>query len=66
MPRANFGSKSIILVMNIITWNCIGTSNRGFASHIKDLMREYDASMLFLWQTHSSGQMLLGLLKVLV
>lgn len=52
--------------MNIITWNCIGTSNRGFASHIKDLMREYDASMLFLWQTHSSGQMLLGLLKVLV
>lgn len=41
--------------MNAITWNFQGTSNKGFVPLIKDILKEYDVSLLFLLETHSSG-----------
>lgn len=41
--------------MNFLTWNCRGTASKGFTSLIKELRREYKASLIFLLETHSSG-----------
>lgn len=41
--------------MNVISWNCRGTGAKGFTSLIKDMCKEYDASLVFLLETHSSG-----------
>ncbi|KAG4949120.1 hypothetical protein JHK86_042359 [Glycine max] len=49
------GSKPQLVVMNAITWNFQGTSNKGFVPLIKDILKEYDVSLLFLLETHSSG-----------
>lgn len=43
--------------MNFITWNCRGVGAKGFPMLIKDLCREYEASLVFLLETHASGQM---------
>lgn len=43
--------------MNVISWNCRGTGAKGFASLLKDMCKEYDASLVFLLETHSSGDM---------
>lgn len=40
--------------MNFLTWNCRGTAARGFVPLIKDIKREYDASLMFLLETHST------------
>ena len=42
-------------MMNVIYQNFRGTSNKGFANLIKDLMSEYHSSMIFLLETHLSG-----------
>lgn len=42
--------------MNFVSWNCRGTGAKGFTSLIKDIRRHYDASLMFLMETHSSGQ----------
>lgn len=39
--------------MNIICWNCRGTDNKGFVGLIMDLMKEYDASLIILLETHA-------------
>lgn len=41
--------------MNLLSWNCKGTRTKGFTAFIKDLHREYDTSLLFLMETHASG-----------
>lgn len=41
--------------MNVMSWNCRGTSARGFSSLIKDMRREYESTLIFLLETHSSG-----------
>lgn len=41
--------------MNFLARNCRGTTTRGFPTLIKDLKREYDASLFFLFETHVSG-----------
>lgn len=42
--------------MNFLAWNCRGTTAKGFSSLIKDIRREYHASLVFLLETHSSGE----------
>lgn len=42
--------------MNFISWNCRGIGAKGFITLVKDLRREYGASLIFLMETHSSGQ----------
>lgn len=42
--------------MNFMSWNCRGTAAKGFTSLVKDLRKEYQCSLLFLLETHSSGQ----------
>lgn len=41
--------------MNAISWNCRGIGNKGFVPLIKDISREYDATMIFLLEIHASG-----------
>lgn len=41
--------------MNILCWNCRGTAAKGFIALIKEMRRNYDSSILFLLETHSSG-----------
>lgn len=41
--------------MNIITWNCHGTTARGFSVLIKDLVKYNNSSFLILLETHTSG-----------
>lgn len=41
--------------MNFMAWNCRGTAAKGFLGLLKDLRREYSASLMFLLETHSSG-----------
>lgn len=38
------------LFMNVISWNSRGTSRRSFIPTIKEIYREYDCSLFFLWQ----------------
>lgn len=40
--------------MNCLSWNCRGTAAKGFSGLIKDLRKEYSASLMFLLETHSS------------
>lgn len=42
--------------MNCLSWNCLGTAAKGFPGLVKDLRKEYSASLIFLLKTHSSGQ----------
>lgn len=42
--------------MNVISWNCKGTAAKGFSSLIKDMQRNYEAYLIFLLETHSSGE----------
>lgn len=41
--------------MNFLAWNCRGVGAKGFSSLIKDMKREYQSSLMFLLETHSSG-----------
>lgn len=41
--------------MSVISWNCRGIGQKGFIPLIKDITREYDASMIFLLEIHASG-----------
>lgn len=41
--------------MNIICWNCRGTTSKGFVGLTKDMKHEYSASFIALLETHSSG-----------
>lgn len=43
--------------MNFLSWNCRGTVAKGFTNLIKDLSKVYNASLIFLLETHASGQM---------
>lgn len=49
--------------MNFACWNCRGSAGKGFVSLIKDLCEEYNLSMLFLLETHSSGDRATNLVK---
>lgn len=49
--------------MNFMAWNCRGTAAKGFSGLLKDLRREYSASMMFLLETHSSGLKCQNLVK---
>lgn len=42
--------------MNVISWNCRGIGQKGFVPLIKDISREYDATMIFLLEIHPSGE----------
>lgn len=42
--------------MNCISWNCRGIGGKGLVPLIKDISKEYDASMIFLLETHASGE----------
>lgn len=42
--------------MNVLSWNCRGTTGRGFPTLIKDLKKRYDVSLLFLLETHVNGE----------
>lgn len=41
--------------MNFMSWNCRGTAAKGFTSLVRDLRKEYDYSLIFLLETHASG-----------
>lgn len=41
--------------MNFISWNCRGVLAKGFTGLVKDIRREYEASLIFLLETHASG-----------
>lgn len=41
--------------MNCISWNCRGVAAKGFMALVKDIRKKYNASLLFLLETHSSG-----------
>ncbi|XP_025682381.1 uncharacterized protein [Arachis hypogaea] len=45
----------LVLMMNIISWNCRGVGSKAFPSLIRDLRYEYGANMFFLLETHVSG-----------
>lgn len=49
--------------MNFLSWNCRGTGAKGFTSLVKDLRKEYNASLIFLLETHSSGDKAVKLAK---
>ena len=43
-------------MMNIVIWNCKGASSKGFASLMKDISAEYEASFVVLLETHVSSE----------
>jgi len=49
--------------MNILSWNCIGTSSRGFGSMIGDIRREYCSSSVCLLESHACGKKAIKLTK---
>lgn len=42
-------------MMNFISWNCRSTTANGFTMMVKDIRRNYHASLMFLLETHASG-----------
>lgn len=42
--------------MNFVTWNCRGALAKGFTGLVKDIRKEYDATLIFLLETHASGE----------
>lgn len=42
--------------MNILSWNCRGTAQKGFVNLIKDLRREYHTSFICLMETHTCAK----------
>lgn len=42
--------------MNILVWNCRGTSQKGFTNLVRDLRKENNTSFVCLMETHSSGK----------
>ena len=43
-------------MMNVIFWNCQGTSSKGFANLLKDISARYKVHLMVLWETHISGE----------
>lgn len=43
--------------MNVMSWNCRGIGAKGFTCLVKDIRRNYEASLIFLLETHSSGEL---------
>lgn len=43
--------------MNFMSWNCRGICSKGFTSLVKDIRKNYECSLIFLSETHSSGDM---------
>lgn len=41
--------------MNILCWNCRGTTSRGFGSLIRDMRKVNDANFIILMETHTNG-----------
>lgn len=41
--------------MNIISWNYRGIGHKGFVPLVKDIAKEYNASMIFFLEIHASG-----------
>lgn len=42
--------------MNCISWNCRGALAKGFTALVKEIRREYEVSLIFLLETHASGE----------
>lgn len=42
--------------MNFVSWNCRGALAKGFTGLVKDIWKEYDSSLIFLLETHASGE----------
>lgn len=51
--------------MNFLAWNCRGTASKGFPTLIKDIKRRYEASLVFLIETHANGDNMLKTVKKL-
>lgn len=49
--------------MNLIVWNCRGTALKGFADLVKYMKREYNASLIALLETHTSGSQAMRIAK---
>ncbi|KAK7266988.1 hypothetical protein RIF29_19650 [Crotalaria pallida] len=43
-------------LMNILSWNCIGTGNKGFANLVKDIRRINSVNLVFLYETHANSE----------
>lgn len=41
--------------MNVIGWNCRGTTGKGFGDLMKDLKKYHDSKLIILMETHASG-----------
>jgi len=42
--------------MIVLAWNCYGMGACGFGNLIKDICKEYETSLLFLFETHASKE----------
>lgn len=51
--------------MNIISWNCRGTSCKGFGNMIRDMKIFHHSNFIILMETHTSGQQALGIVRKL-
>lgn len=49
--------------MNILVWNCRGTSHKGFANLIRELRNEYNTSFVSLMKTHTAVKMANNIIK---
>ena len=49
--------------MNVLIWNCRGVAGAGFTSLVKDLANRYSACLIFLLETHVSGEKAKRLIK---
>lgn len=49
--------------MNIICWNCRGTTNKGFVSLVRDMRNSYESKFIILMETHTSGVWAAGIVK---
>lgn len=49
--------------MNLIYWNCCGAASKGFAGLVKDITRDYSASLIALLETHTSGMLARRIVK---
>lgn len=51
--------------MNIFSWKCRGTTNKGFVSLMRDLRNSYDSKVIVLMETHTSAVRAASIVKKL-
>lgn len=49
--------------MNILSWNCRGTTSKGFGSLIRDMKNLHDSKFIVLMETHATGARASGIIK---